>query len=77
MVSELIGRKPMPGADAPTSSQRRRARRATSSSAPERRPLTQTRPKLRTDAPVGPRVGLEMVHGEPGLRQLERVPGAR
>ena len=53
-VSELIGRNPMPGTSAPTSSQRRRARRATSSSAPERRPLTQTRPKLRTDAPVGP-----------------------
>ena len=53
-VSELMGRKPMPGANVPISSQRRRARRATSSSVPERRPLTQTRPKLRTEAPVGP-----------------------
>ena len=76
MVRELIGRKPMPGTDAPTSSQRRRARRATSSSMPERRPLIHTRPKLRTDAPVGPALGLQMVHGEPRLRQLECVPGA-
>ena len=53
-VSELMARKPMPGANVPISSQRRRARRATSSSAPERRPLTQTKPKLRTEAPVGP-----------------------
>ena len=53
-VSEVMGRKPTPGASVPISSQRRRARRATSSSSPDRRPLTQTRPKLRTEAPVGP-----------------------
>ncbi len=54
MVNDAIGRNPMPGTTVPTSSQRLRARRATSSSAPERRPLTQTSPKFRTEAPVGP-----------------------
>ena len=52
-VSEPVGRNPTPGTAAPISSQRRRARSATSSSAPERRPLTHTSPKLRTEAPVG------------------------
>ena len=53
-VSDPFARKPTPATAAPTSSQRVRDRRATSSSSPERRPLTQTSPKLRTDAPTGP-----------------------
>ena len=52
-VNEPAGLKPMPGTSAPTSSHRCRTRRAVSSSAPVRRPLTQTSPKLRTDAPWG------------------------
>ncbi len=52
-VSEPVGRNPTSGTTVPTSSQRARARRATSNSSPLRRPLTQTRPKLRTDAPTG------------------------
>ena len=53
-VSDPLARKPNPATADPTSSQRRRALRATSSSRPERRPLTQTSPKLRTEAPMGP-----------------------
>ena len=50
-VSDPAGRNPVPGADAAISSHSSRARNASASSGPARRPLTQTRPKFRTLAP--------------------------
>ena len=52
-VSDPLGRKPTSGKRYPICSHRTRARRARSSSGPRARPLTQIRPKLRTDAPRG------------------------
>ena len=66
----------MPGTSTPISAQRRRLRWATSSSAPLRRPPTHTRPKLRTDAPVGAGLGLQLLHGVSRPTQFDGVPGA-
>ena len=75
-VREPVARNPMPGASRATSSHRRRDRRATSSSVPERRPLTQSRPKLRTDAPAGAGSASRCCTREAGPAEFERVPGA-
>ena len=53
-VSDPSGRKPTAGEWAASCSHSTRARTARSSSGPAARPLTQTRPKLRTEARRGP-----------------------
>lgn len=52
-VSDPMARKPVAGTSAPIAPQRWRASSASSSSFPLVRPLIQTSPKLRTEAPLG------------------------
>ena len=53
-VTDPSGRNPTAGATDAVASHSSRARRPSSSSSPPARPLTHTRPKLRTDARLGP-----------------------
>ena len=71
-VTEPSGRKPTAGEWTASCSHSSRARTARSSSGPWARPLTQTRPKLRTDARRGPASASRWVTSQP-RRQASRA----